>query len=315
MLERLALVLLLLAAAARAQEPVAEDPNVLLSRAFQRLQVADNVVASVDVKHEPPEQPAVGGQGGPGGMIIMQTRIAGQEDPFEGRVEAARAADGKLILLSESELPGFALFVDGERAIERTTFEEQRFSLHQLRAELTALLEPKAFARRIFDAKLVPARDAVTGDVVFRGKVDRDVVPPSDSPTAFAEGRVLDVEATVVVRPDGTLKSAAVKITRSDPVREMMRGDMRRIVIAGGAPPPALPPQDDDRKHDIPGGSTTYAISFREGGLPERAQAFKAEAERLLGAPQAGDPPPPGPERGPLEKRPARKEEPGGDGR
>jgi len=313
MLERLALALLLFGAAVRAQEPAKEeDPNVLLSVAFQKLRVADQIVASVDVKHEPPEQPAMGGPGGPGGMIIMQTRIAGQEDPFEGRVEAARAADGTTVLLSESELPGFALYVNGEQAIERTTFQETRFSLRQLRAELTAILDPSALARRVFDGKLTPTRDATTGEIVFRGKVDRDIVPATDSPMAFAEGRVLEAEATVVVRPNGALKSAAVKITRSDPMREMMRGEMRRIVIAGGAPPGALPPKDDDKKHDIPGGSTTYTISFREGGrLSERAQAFKAEAERLLRAAEPGDPLPPGAG----EERPAREEEPKDEGR
>jgi hypothetical protein len=123
--------------------------------------------------------------------------------------------------------------------------------------------------------------------------VDRDIVPASESPMAFAQGRVLEAHATLVVKPDGSLKSAAVKITRSDPMREMMRGEMRRIVIAGGAPPGALPPADDAKKHDIPGGSTTYTISFREGGLSDRAKAFKEEAERLLRGPEPGDQLPP----------------------
>lgn len=283
MTERLALVLLL-AAAARAQEPAPaeEDPNVLLSLAFRKIQTAEHVVASVDVKHEPPEQPAMGGQGGAGGMIIMQAKIAGQADPFEGRVEAARAADGSLILLSETELPGFALYLGEERTIERTTFEEERFSLDQLRAELAALLDPKAFAQRVFDGKLEPVRDAATGDITFEGKVDRDVVPAGESPMAFAQGRVLEARATVVVTRDGRLKSAAVKVTRSDPMREMMRGEVRRIAIGGGAPPGALPPAGDDRKHDIPGGSTTYTITFRETPPSDRAKAFREEVERLL---------------------------------
>ncbi len=298
MIERLALVLLL-AAAARAQEPAPaeEDPNVLLSLALRRLQTAEHVLASVDVKHEPPEGPAMGVQGGAGGMIIMQTRIAGQEEPFEGRVEAARAADGTLILLSETELPGFALYLGGGRAVERTTFEEERFSLDQLRAELVALLDPKAFAQRVFDGKLKPVRDAATGDITFEGKVDRDLVPASESPMAFARGRVLEARATVVVGSDGRVKSAAVKLTRSDPMREMMRGQMRHIVIGGGAPPGALPPADDDKRHDIPGGSTTYTITFREGGPSPRALAFREEVERLLRAPERGDPLPPGPGR------------------
>jgi hypothetical protein len=227
-------------------------------------------------------------------MIIMETKVAGQEDPFEGRVDACRAADGTVILLSEEELPGFALYVGPERTVERTTFEEERFSLSELRAELTALLDARALGQHVFDGKLEPARDAATGEITFKGTVAREVVPAVDDPMAFARGRVLKAEATVVVTPDGSLKSASMKITRSDPLREMMRGEMRRVVIRGGAPPGALPPADDDRKHDIPGGSTTYTITFREGGPSGRAQAFKAEVERLLKTHGRGDPHAPG---------------------
>ncbi|MCK6458675.1 MAG: hypothetical protein L6Q95_02120 [Planctomycetes bacterium] len=283
MVERIAL-LLLLASAARAQEPAPaeEDPNVLLSLAFRKLQTAEHVAASVDVKHEPPEEPAIGGQGGAGGMIIMETRVAGQEDPFEGRVDACRTADGTVVLLSEKDLPGFALYVGPERTVERTTFEEERFSLSELRAELTALLDAKALGQHVFDGKLAPVRDAATGEITFKGPVAREVVPAVEDPMAFTRGRVLKAEATVVVTPDGRVKSAAVKITRSDPLREMMRGEMRRVVIRGGAPPGALPPADDGRKHDIPGGSTTYTIAFRETPPSDRAKAFREEVERLL---------------------------------
>ena len=289
MLERLALVLLL-AAAASAQEPAPkeQDPNVLLTTALQRLKTAENVSAAVEVKHEPPEEEA-NAQGGQGAMgILVQTEILGEAPPFEGRVEACRAADGTAVLLSEKELPGFALYVGEDRTVERTTLEEERFSLDQLKGELCALLDPAAFARRILDAKLEPTRDRATGAVTFRGKVDRDIVPATGGEMSFLQGRVLDVHATLVVTADGALASAAIRITRSDPTREMMRGGTRKIVIRGG-PPGALPPADDDRKHDIVGGSTTYTLSFGKGGLSERGKAFRAEAERLIGAaPAAG---------------------------
>lgn len=281
MLERLSVVLLV-AAAARAQEPVpAEpDPNVLLSTALQRLKTADSVSAAVEVKHEPPEAEAAP-QGGAGAMgFVVQTEIMGEDAPFEGPVEACRMADGTVVLLSEKELPGFLLYATEDRTVERTTFEDARFSLDQLRGELGALLDPGAFARRILDAKLAPTRDAATGALTFRGKVDRDIVPATGGEMGFMQGRVLDVHATLVVNPDGGLASAAVKITRSDPAREMMRGgEMKRIMILGGGPPP---PADDDRKHDIVGGSTTYTLTFGKGGLSDRAKAFKEDVERLI---------------------------------
>jgi len=285
MLERLALVLVV-AAAAYAQEPAPkaeEDPNVLLSLALRRLETAENVAATVDVKQQPAEQSGpVQGQGA-GGMVIVQTQVLGEHEPFEGRVEAYRDADGHVVMVSESELPGFALYVGEGRTIERTTVEDIRFSLDQLKGELAALLDEKAFAQRIFDAKLAPQRDATTGEITFSGKVEKDIVPPTGGEMAFIMAkRVLDVEATLVVKPDGHLRSAAIKITRSDPTREMMRGgQMRQIVIGPGGPVPA-PPDGDDKKHDIVGGSTTYTLSFREGGLSPRAKAFKEEVERIL---------------------------------
>jgi len=309
MLVRLALVLFV-AAAASAQEPAPaaeQDPNVLLTLALRRLQTAEHVSASVEVKQEPPEQPA--GQAGAGGMIIVQTQMLGEQEPFEGRIEACRAADGSVVLVSESELPGFALYVREGRTIERTTVEEKRFSLDEVRGEIPALLDLRSFAPRIFDAKLTPVRDAATGEITFRGKVEKDIVPPTGGEMAFfTRGRVLDAQATLVVTPDGRLKSAAVKITRSDPAREMMRGgQMRQIVIAAGGPAGALPPAEDDKKHDIPGGSTTYTLSFTENGLSARAKAFEEEADRLLRPVEQGDPLPPG--RGADEHRSAPEEE------
>ncbi len=293
MLERLALVLLV-AAAARAQEPAPaeKDPNVLLTTALQRLKTAESVSAAVDVKHEPPEAEAAPQGGGMG--FVIETQIMGQHPPFEGRAEACRAADGTTVVLSESELPGFALYVAGDKVVERTTFEEDRFSLDQLRGELQALLDPGAFARRILEAKLDASRDATTGAVTFRGKVDRDLVPATGGEMGFMEGRVLDVHATLVVNADGTLSNAAIKITRSDPEREMMRGGgMRKIMIQGGAGGAVPLPAEDEKKHDIVGGSTTYTLAFGKGGPSERAKAFKEDVERLIRAPEHGDPLPP----------------------
>ncbi|MFI5403856.1 MAG: hypothetical protein ACHQ1G_13035, partial [Planctomycetota bacterium] len=230
MLERI-LPVLLVAAVARAQEPAPaeQDPNVLLSTALQRLKTADSVSAAVEVKHEPPEAEQANAQGGaPGGAggmaFVIQTEVMGEEAPFEGRLEACRSADGTVVLVSEQELPGFQLCVMDGRAVERTTFEEDRFSIDQLRGELTALLDPVTFARRVLDAKLEAKRDATTGAVTFSGKIDRNIVPATGGEMAFMQGRVLEAHVTLVVKPDGALSSAAVKITRSDPTREMMRG-------------------------------------------------------------------------------------------
>ena len=291
MLERLAPAVLLFAAALRAQEPAPpaaeQDPNALLSTALRRIKTADSLAATVDVKQEPPEEP--GGAGGPGGAVVITTEVLGENPPFEGKVEAHRDAEGTVVLLSTTELPGFALYMGQGRTVERTTFEETRFSLDQLRTEVTALLDTDSFTRRILDAKLEPSRDAATGEITFRGNVDRDIVPATEGDMPMMQGRVLAAEATIVVKPDGGLKSAAIKLTRSDPMREMMRGQTRRIVIRGGAGVPggALPPADDDKKHDIVGGSTTYTFSFEEGGPSERAKAFKGEVERLLKGPPA----------------------------
>jgi len=286
-LTRIALILLLATVSGRAQdEPNPEpapDADLLLSTALRRLALADAILADVDVKHEPAEVQAAG----PGGMgvVVIQRTVGGELPPFEGKVEAWRGADGTTVLASAAELPGFALCRMDGRTVERTTVEEERFSLDQLGTELTALLDTGAFARYVLDAKLEHTIDAETGGVTFRGEISRDVVPPTIGDVPMMQSRVLATHVTLSVTPDGRLSRAEVKVTRNDPAREFMRHGRRMVVMGGGGGAVPMPAEDeDDKKHDIIGGYTTYALVFREGEPSARAMAFKEEVKRLLAA-------------------------------
>ncbi|MHC4550719.1 MAG: hypothetical protein ACYTEZ_18315 [Planctomycetota bacterium] len=258
-----------------------ENAHLLLSTALRAYQSAEDLVVTARVTHEAAQAGAFAG--GQMGVVLVQRSGTGP-DPFAGAVEGWRAADGTRVLVSESRLPGFELYLREGRTIERTTFEVERFSLDQLKAELAPLLEGSGLARHLLAAKLTPRRDEATGKLTFQGEVSKELVRPtvSDSPLQ-AMHRVLRIGAEVVVTPQGRLERLAVKITRNDPLREMMRGRMKGIrVQLGGAGAPAPPPDDDEKKHDIEGGTTTYALTFDRQEPSERARAFKREAERLL---------------------------------
>jgi hypothetical protein len=285
-MQRILFALLAALAIAGAQEvdpptnpPEKEDPNLLLSTALRGPQTATPLVVTAKVKHEPPKD---GGMfGGLGANVTIRTSMDGRAKPFEGTVEACRMPDGSRILVSEKELPGFALHITEARTIERTTFADERFSLDQLKAELAPLLDMGVLAQRLLAAKLTPKRDGTKW--VFRGEISKDTVHPTLG-TRFMNTRVLKVRAKLTVSEKGHLEQAAIKVIRNDPMREMMRGKGIRIQMGGaGVPVPPPPAEDDTKKHDIEGGSTTYTLTFPKRQPSERVRTFQREVARLTG--------------------------------
>jgi hypothetical protein len=288
-MHRIPLALLAILAVAGAQEadtPTApppakaeQDPNLLLSVALRGPQTATNLVVTAKVKHEPPKDGGMFGAAG-GGVVTVQGSFGGNAKPFEGTVEACRMADGSRVMVSKETLPGFELHVTDARTIERTTFADERFSLDQLKAELTPLLDTRAVAQRLLAAKLASRREGTKW--LFSGDVAKDIVHPTMGMNPM-NARVLKVRAKLTVSEKGRLEQAAVTVVRNDPLREMMRGRMKgmRIQIGGAGAPPPPPADDDEKKHDIEGGSTTYTLTFEDRQPSERVQAFQRDVARL----------------------------------
>jgi hypothetical protein len=257
-----------------------QDPNLLLSIALRGPRTATNLVVTAKVKHEPPKDGGMFGAAGVG-VVTVTGSIGGRAKPFEGTVEACRLTNGSRIIVSHTPLPGFELHLTDARTVERTTFADERFSLDQLKAELTPLLDTGALAQHLLAAKLTSRREGTKW--VFQGNVAKDIVHPTIGTNPMT-ARVLKARAKLTVSEKGRLEQAAITVVRNDPLREMMRGRMKgmRIQLGGaGAPAPPPPADDDEKKHDIEGGSTTYTLTFEDRKPSERVLAFEREVARL----------------------------------
>jgi len=266
---------------ARAEE---EAARLLLSTALKRLHAAEHVVARGKVSHEKKEAARPGGMGA---AVLVQTST-NLERPFEGDFEAWHASDGTTVIVSESRVPGFGLYIRDGRTVKETLAEEDAPSLEQVRAELGALMDVSRLVRHLRAAELAPARDG-SGDVVFEGEVPRGIVRrmSAESRAGMAK-RVLGAEARLVVSRAGRLKSARIRVRHSDDLQRMIDRQVRKVRIQVGAGGGVVPvPQEDDAKdddeHDVETGSTTYALTFDEDHPSERAQQFKRRIERALG--------------------------------
>lgn len=267
-------------------EAAAAEHGVVLSKALKRLTDGADWVVHADVRHETKE-PA--GLGGAGGAVMIMKQVGPGGTPFEGQVEAWHTADGAVVVASAQAFPGFALYAKDGRTLKEVTFEDEVPELEQLRAELATICDRARLAGHLLRAGLKASEDPHTGDLVFRGKVDRGIVRPMQQGPGMGmlAKRVVDADAVVTVSPEGELKEMRVRVRHSDPVHRMMQGELKavRIQIQGGGVPV---PQDDgghddaDEKHDAPTGSTTYTLVPGGRAPSERAQAFKEKAEAIL---------------------------------
>jgi hypothetical protein len=279
------------AEARKTEDQKADDEKnaELLSEALRGLRRTQDVVVRAVIEHKESEQ-AVGPLGGM--PIQIRRQMAGVFGrgltPFTGKVEAWAAADGVTVLLSESDVPGFAIYTRGDRTVtRRTTDDGEDLPLENVTKELAPLLDVMRLTRHIASADLKAATDPASGDVTFTGELARELVRPLGDGGGFQRVRTLRVDGTLVVTPEGRFKRIAVKVTHNDPVAESQRGRTVRIVVQGGGGPGGgqiLPVENDDgeEKHDLEGGKTTYTLTFGEGEPSARAKDFRREIEALL---------------------------------
>ena len=311
--------LLLTAAAAHPQDD-APDPKALLTDAILHYRAEKDRVARVFVRHGRSE-----GQAGFGGPVqIMVTLPGSRGKPYEGPAQVWRDADGVTVVTTPAgTLPQFKVYVarDG-RAIRQLTFENEDGALNtaMLEHELVSLLDPERFIRHVMAAQgqLQVKLDPATGDATFTGSIDpkiAEAVPqqlPAGLPAAaaqqmrgmFPRNLLLRASAVLVVTKQGRFKSAAIKFTRNDPSKEMLRrwknkGGGGALIPGfggkapppapkgGGAPPPPKPGGDEKEKKSkvdntpIEGGTTTYTLTFDQAEPSDAAKAFKREVARL----------------------------------
>jgi hypothetical protein len=282
------------------EESAQATAQELLSMALLKLRKQREFVVRAHVKEKEPEaeaQPAGGGQAGAVQIIMQAPGMGTEKNPYTGKVEMWRDSDGVTVLVSEKEIPGFGLYILPDKTIRQVTFETEQPGLDTLKVELGSLLDGERFVSNVLKSDLAHRVDEATGDLIWSGKVPREIVRPvhaeATGPAAMIQmrmrPRVLKANVEVRLSKDGTLKQAQVRITRNDPTREMMRGGFGgRVVIrgagGGGAwPVPEKKAGGDKEKHEIEGKSTIYTIDFTAQKASERAKAFKRAIQRAVG--------------------------------
>ncbi len=271
----------------------------LFSAALHKLRRQRDVVVRAAIEHKQPEAEAknVNGPNGQQIRVIMNARMFGNNaEPFEGAVEAWRDADGATVIVSEKDLPGFGLYMKGERTVRRLTYEDDAPGLKQLKSELTSLLDGERMVKYLLEAKLGHLVDPATGDHVWSGTISKDLLPPVTNTVNKGGMRIMMgnmtptvLRANVEMRltKDGELKSTTIKVVRNNPAASMMGGGMVQIVVqggAGGAPGWLQPQGGKDKKEQVEGKTTVYSLDFTKTQPSERATAFKREILRSLQA-------------------------------
>ncbi|MDH3590887.1 MAG: hypothetical protein OER88_03360 [Planctomycetota bacterium] len=256
-------------------EPEAKpDPKTIVQEALTRLRQRPELLAEVEVAQDDAAR-----AGGQAGVFIIRTSYGGQRKPFRGKAYAWRSADGVLVITSASEVPGFAMYIAGERTIARTTYEGQAFDTGELKAELVPLFDLDAIATQVAGATWKAIVDE-KGTTTYSAEFAKEAVRPREGRNMMA-ARVLKVKASVTVGADGELATLRVGVVHNDPTKEMMRG---RIIIMGPNGP-QVQPKGGDAKHDVEGKTTTYEVRFRRrGNPPARMRDFKASVAQALEA-------------------------------
>lgn len=294
-MRRMALFVVGIAVAGIAQEAEPEpkpDPTELLAQAMRDYRARTDLVLEADVTQRDPEAEKNEGQGAFGGMVIRTTSSSMGAKPFEGRIEAWRDAQDRIVLVSRRELPGIGILVTPDRTIHRITTEDKPPALDTMRTEIVSLMDGGRLSKQVMRADLAHAIDAETGAHVFTGEISRNVVRPvaarGDDPMAIAMSqmapRVLRTNVELRISPAGSLQALRLEVVRNDPMKEMMkRGGLRqRIVIGGGGGAPVPEKDENEEEHEVVGKTTVYALSFGKTKPSERTVGFKRQVVALL---------------------------------
>ena len=277
-------------------EKAPPSPHELLAAALLDYRKQRELVLDARVVQKQPEaQPQAPGANGAVVQVVIQGPGGATPDPYEGDAEAWRDEEGNTVIVSRKELPGFGLFISPERTIQRVTSEGKTPGTDELRTELLSLMDGERFTDHVMLAKLEHRVDEQTGEHVWRGKVDKEIVRPVraegvDPRIAQIVGgmrpRVLRADLELRITKEGRLARATVTIVRNDPAREMMArggfGGAGQIILRNGKLQQQEKEEGDAEKHDIEGVSSVYTLDFTRKAPSERATAFKREITRAL---------------------------------
>jgi len=267
-----------------------------LAEALTDLKSRASLVARILVKDEAAAKAAGGAAGNVRITSAGPSGVRGKW--FEGVLEAWRDKKGDLVLVSERRLPGFRVYVTGDGTFREEIYAEKRWVLSRIEKEIAAVLDAGRFSKWMLkktDWRM--RRDADTGNTIFEGKVSQRVAskeasadaghPDGSLAVGGMEGRILRIEAKLILSPKNRFERIVLKLVRNDLMAEIIRASRRGggfVVRGPGAP---VPPNPKAKDKPIEGKTTTYTIEYRESRASDDARAFRERMRKHIAAREA----------------------------
>ncbi len=252
-------------------KPVEPDPRTDVLALLRTLSERGEVFARVSVSKAEAQQQI-------GRVMIFRSGAGAPRTPFTGDAFAWRGADGVVILHSVSDLPGFALYVAGEKVVAQTTQVGEPFDTNRLSAELAPLLDLDRLIRHVSTVKEWSVHKKGAGRT-WSANLPKDVVDPTTANTPFAAS-VIRVEGKLTAGADGALAAIEITVVHNDPRKAMMGG---AVIIMGPNGRPQIKPNKKKKHEDEDGTKTVYRLQFqRQGRATMKAREFKAKMAQAL---------------------------------
>lgn len=213
---------LVLTSSAVAQESTAVDFQAMVETSVKKLHQGQ-VYLQGKISQEKKES-------GFGAGVVIVGGGAESGEAFLGDFEGYFLQDGNKVFVSQSRLPGFAIWL-GERRIVQTRYEDQPVDLSSMLLEFDGLFDAKRFLKYARKAEWTGEQDASGAWTLEAQLADR--VIPTGGGIASSMGfgaKVMRVEARLGIHPEGYLTECRFKVVRSDPMaaihKQMEEGDL-----------------------------------------------------------------------------------------
>ncbi|MEM7202205.1 MAG: hypothetical protein AAF628_18190 [Planctomycetota bacterium] len=242
-------ILLTLGAVPRAQEPSTAEAVAGAADVASALQAAlgaaeHRFVGRVTKQQDEPETMG-------GGAVVVISRNGLSNDPFTGRIEVVRRGDQTLIA-SKSELPGVAVFQDGNATIVQTTVGSDPCDATTLAGDLPSLMETERLLREVerADWQFAVAEDQqIVATAEFGGNLlSRRAGGPAGAMLDAMTKKVERIEVEATLARDKSLERIEFRVVRFNPNASLRRRLAEGDLDSGFVSPADLEIGDDEKE-------------------------------------------------------------------
>jgi len=165
------------------------------------------------------------------GLILGAATPGGARTPFKGAVELVRTADGDLLCVSESVLPGCAVFRHEDKYIKRSTNRAgEALDTDTLAGDVLSAMHVPHLLEKAREATLWKSRPSKIEDMTqFSARLDLSLVgrpvPEPEGPMAhmsiLSQPQVMQVVVHIQADASGKVAALGFEVLRSDPMATM----------------------------------------------------------------------------------------------